>query len=89
MGDVIPCNKVEVQNQNHAADDFLKVLVCKKYYFTLNTSSYFAPPRLGFALLTLMGLQKYRRLGSTGRCLEDVTVKILLGGEEMPDGQVR
>ncbi|CAM9772919.1 unnamed protein product [Ectocarpus fasciculatus] len=31
--------------------------------------------------------QKFRRLGSTGRCLADVTVKIIMGGEEMPVGE--
>lgn len=34
-------------------------------------------------------LQKFRRLGSTGRCLEDVTVKIFMGADEMPPGEVR
>lgn len=32
--------------------------------------------------------QKFRRLGSTGRCLEGVTVKIFMGAEEMPPGEV-
>lgn len=31
--------------------------------------------------------QKYRRLGSTGRCLEGVTVKIFMGDQEMPGGE--
>ncbi|CAM9535211.1 unnamed protein product [Ectocarpus sp. 6 AP-2014] len=31
--------------------------------------------------------QKFRRLGSTGRCLADVNVKIMMGGEEMPAGE--
>ncbi|CAB1103401.1 unnamed protein product [Ectocarpus sp. CCAP 1310/34] len=31
--------------------------------------------------------QEFRRLGSTGRCLADVTVKIMMGGEEMPAGE--
>lgn len=33
--------------------------------------------------------QKFRRLGTTGRCLEDVTIKIFMGEEEMPGGEVR
>eukprot|EP00752_Nemacystus_decipiens_P006021 g5438.t1 len=31
--------------------------------------------------------QKFRRLGSTGRCLDGVTVKIFMGAEEMPPGE--
>lgn len=31
--------------------------------------------------------QKFRRLGTTGRCLEDVTIKIFMGEEEMPGGK--
>lgn len=34
-------------------------------------------------------LQKYRRLGTTGRCLEGVNVKIFDGCEELPVGEVR
>eukprot|EP00904_Undaria_pinnatifida_P004741 jgi/Undpi1/14268/HiC_scaffold_9.g03917.m1 len=30
--------------------------------------------------------QKFRRLGTTGRCLEDVQIKIFMGDEEMPEG---
>lgn len=33
--------------------------------------------------------QKFRRLGTTGRCLENVTIKIFMGEEEMPGGEVR
>lgn len=31
--------------------------------------------------------QKYRRLGSTGRCLEGVTVKVFMGDQEVPEGE--
>ena len=33
--------------------------------------------------------QEYRKLGSTGRCLEGVSVKVFAGGQEVNDGEVR